>query len=318
VTTAFSDYDDAAGKVELTGTGSVTATDHSFVADPGFAATGDFHLSPSSPLAEAGDPAEPAAGRTDLDGLPRSRDNDGDCVRRRDIGAYEVASHEIVMKAAGKGGQAGTASTFTAAGSCDPDGDALTYEWSFGDGETGSGETVEHVYAAGGTYVAEVTATDPDGHSAAQEVEVAIEAAPVEPGPDAPGGTAGTTEPSTTSTTSTATTTPSGASDATTPVEPATTDPVPTTTPPASSDRSAPRVTKLRGVRRGRGLRIRFTLDEAAKVVVRVGRKRMTLRGKAGVNVVRVRGRGTKVTVVATDAAGNVAKVARRVRRAAG
>jgi PKD repeat protein len=37
-------------------------------------------------------------------------------------------------------------------GSSDPDGDALTYLWSFGDGSTGSGLTVSHTYAQDGVY----------------------------------------------------------------------------------------------------------------------------------------------------------------------
>lgn len=42
----------------------------------------------------------------------------------------------------------------------DADGDPLTYTWDFGDGETATGATVEHTYAAAGTYVAVVTVSD--------------------------------------------------------------------------------------------------------------------------------------------------------------
>lgn len=42
--------------------------------------------------------------------------------------------------------------SFDGTGSSDPDGDALTYLWDFGDGEQGSGAQVTHTYATGGTY----------------------------------------------------------------------------------------------------------------------------------------------------------------------
>jgi DNA/RNA endonuclease G (NUC1) len=48
----------------------------------------------------------------------------------------------------------------SAAGSNDPDGDALTFAWSFGDGTEGSGAAVSHAYAAPGTYSVRLIATD--------------------------------------------------------------------------------------------------------------------------------------------------------------
>ena len=41
---------------------------------------------------------------------------------------------------------------FNGSESYDPDGDALTYHWDFGDGSTGTGESPTHIYTAGGTY----------------------------------------------------------------------------------------------------------------------------------------------------------------------
>jgi streptogramin lyase len=51
-------------------------------------------------------------------------------------------------------GTSGTALTFNGAGSTDPQSQALTYSWSFGDGTTGTGMTTTHTYsgvAAGGS-----------------------------------------------------------------------------------------------------------------------------------------------------------------------
>ena len=49
---------------------------------------------------------------------------------------------------------------FSAAGSSDPDGDALTFEWDFGDGNTGTGLTTKHTYAQPGDYTAELAVGD--------------------------------------------------------------------------------------------------------------------------------------------------------------
>jgi PKD repeat protein len=47
-----------------------------------------------------------------------------------------------------------------AAEATDPDGDPLTYAWSFGDGTTGSGASVAHTYTEPGNYTARVTISD--------------------------------------------------------------------------------------------------------------------------------------------------------------
>jgi hypothetical protein len=60
------------------------------VGDAGFvdAGGGDYHLLPSSPLVDAGDPA--SAQGLDLDGNPLVADGDGDGSARRDLGAFEL------------------------------------------------------------------------------------------------------------------------------------------------------------------------------------------------------------------------------------
>ena len=51
---------------------------------------------------------------------------------------------------------------FDASGSNDPDGTIEDYAWSFGDGSTGSGQTVNHVYDDPGSYTVTLTVTDDD------------------------------------------------------------------------------------------------------------------------------------------------------------
>ncbi len=50
--------------------------------------------------------------------------------------------------------------TFNGLGSYDPDGDPLTYAWSFGDGNTGTGVNPTHVYTAGETYTVTLVVND--------------------------------------------------------------------------------------------------------------------------------------------------------------
>lgn len=61
---------------------------------PVFVGYSDYRLVATSPLIDAGDPAAPAAGEVDFDGLPRAivGTTEGRCAPpRRDIGAYELA-----------------------------------------------------------------------------------------------------------------------------------------------------------------------------------------------------------------------------------
>ena len=48
----------------------------------------------------------------------------------------------------------------------DSDGTVVRYDWNFGDGATGSGPTVEHVYLIPGKFGASVTVTDNSGGTA--------------------------------------------------------------------------------------------------------------------------------------------------------
>ena len=68
-----------------------------------------------------------------------------------------------------------------AVASSDPDVDALTYRWDFGDGTTDEGLWVSHTYARGGRYTATVTVDDGSGtacSSATATVPVQVNHAP--------------------------------------------------------------------------------------------------------------------------------------------
>jgi PKD repeat protein len=65
-------------------------------------------------------------------------------------------------------GDEGSEVTFDGTGSSDPDDDALTYAWNFGDGVTGSDATPTHTYADNGEYEVCLTVTDPQGLSDTQ------------------------------------------------------------------------------------------------------------------------------------------------------
>jgi PKD repeat protein len=54
---------------------------------------------------------------------------------------------------------------FNASDSKDPDGEIVSYEWNFGDGATGSGETITHQFTSAGTYAVFLKVTDNSGNT---------------------------------------------------------------------------------------------------------------------------------------------------------
>ncbi|MDX3574473.1 PQQ-dependent sugar dehydrogenase [Streptomyces sp. ID05-47C] len=84
--------------------------------------------------------------------------------------------HSPVAQAAADrtSGQAPLRVSFSSAGTTDQDGDALTYNWDFGDGSTSTASDPTHRYRKNGTYTATLTAKDPSGRTGSASVQVVV------------------------------------------------------------------------------------------------------------------------------------------------
>ena len=71
--------------------------------------------------------------------------------------------------------------TYDGTASTDSDGTITSYQWTFGDNQTGSGATATHSYAAAGTYTVTLTVTDNQGgtNSTTRSVSVGLPTVPI-------------------------------------------------------------------------------------------------------------------------------------------
>lgn len=103
------------------------------------------------------------------------RVTDDDGASTTSTTTVDVGSPPIAVAGGPYIGTESVAITLNGSGSSDPDGDPLTYQWTFGDGSpTATGAIVSHTYVDNGSYTATLTVTDGRGGSATAQATVTI------------------------------------------------------------------------------------------------------------------------------------------------
>jgi len=162
-------------------------------ADPRFVdpAAADYRLLSGSPCVDAG---LNGVADTDIEGNPRPHDGNGDGVAVADMGAYEIPvappTNNAPVAEAGPDQtvHTGLSAALDGSNSSDPDGDALTYEWSVLSRPAGSTADVSDPSAVNpslapdmaGNYVIQLIVTDEHGATGTDTLTVSTSnAAPV-------------------------------------------------------------------------------------------------------------------------------------------
>ena len=85
-----------------------------------------------------------------------------------------------VITATPTSGEAPLEVTLDASQSHDTDGDEITYEWDFGDGEVAQGETIQHGFGTPGSYTVNLQVTDSKGKSVTETEAISVSRPPDE------------------------------------------------------------------------------------------------------------------------------------------
>jgi PKD repeat protein len=104
-----------------------------------------------------------AAGGTDTVRVTVTDKDGGAGIAKTPVTVAAVNHPPTAMAGGPYSGNEGAAVVLNGTGSSDPDADAITYAWTFGDGTTGTGATPSHVYADNGSYAVSLTVTDSKG-----------------------------------------------------------------------------------------------------------------------------------------------------------
>jgi hypothetical protein len=192
LTIGHSSYDLAS--VTSSGPGALTETGGN-LDDVGarFVGAGDYRLRHDSPLIDVGDPSPPGAGEsgTDTAGQSRVVDGDGASGARRDMGAFEYQRRPptVALAIDPVAPLPGQDVEFSAAGSVDADGEALSYSWEFtGAAAPGEGETVTRSFPEPRQEQVTLRVTDAAGVTTTRSMTFTVRD-PDDPGdpPDDPG-----------------------------------------------------------------------------------------------------------------------------------
>src|ERR1043165_5964062 len=90
-----------------------------------------------------------------------------------ELRSIPTATFDTAPKAQPSAGSFNQPITFSALAH-DPEGAPVTYTWNFGDNTTGPGASVQHQYAAGGTYVIVLTVSDGTTSTAAAPLNLTL------------------------------------------------------------------------------------------------------------------------------------------------